>query len=47
MTESQSAHQEQLILDIPTLEVGPWPTGLTVFSREEMYDDFSKLEPIS
>jgi hypothetical protein len=26
-------------LDIPVLDVGPWPPGLELISREEMYGD--------
>lgn len=26
-------------LDIPVLDVGPWPEGLELISREEMYGD--------
>ena len=30
-------HDQMAILDIPSLDVGEWPAGLTLLSREDMY----------
>lgn len=39
LTEAQAVQHEQLsILDIPPLDLGLWPAGLTLLSREDMYD---------
>lgn len=30
-------HDQMAILDIPSLDIGEWPAGLTLLSREDMY----------
>lgn len=38
MVETKPYQQDQMaILDIPSLDVGEWPAGLTLLSREDMY----------
>ena len=32
----QSQHDQMAILDIPSLDIGEWPAGLTLLSREDM-----------
>jgi hypothetical protein len=40
ITQPKDNHQNQMaILDIPSLDIGEWPVGLTLLSREEMYGD--------
>ena len=40
MAETERSQQNQMaILDIPSLDIGTWPAGLTLLSREDMYDD--------
>ena len=40
MAETKHYQQDQMaILDIPSLNVGEWPAGLTLLSREDMYGD--------
>ncbi len=40
LTEAQAEQHAQLsILDIPPLDLGLWPTGLSLLSREDMYTD--------
>jgi len=40
MAETKRYQQDQMaILDIPSLDVGEWPAGLTLLSREDMYGD--------
>jgi len=40
MAEDQKSRGDQTaILDIPSLDVGDWPPGLTLLSREDMYGD--------
>lgn len=36
---NQSSQKLRSPLDVPILDVGPWPEGLKLISREEYYDD--------
>ena len=35
----QSQHDQIGILDIPSLDIGKWPAGLSTLSREDIYGD--------
>jgi hypothetical protein len=37
--EQKKSVTERPPLDVPVLDVGPWPEGLELISREEMYGD--------
>ena len=40
IAETKDYQQDQMaILDIPSLDVGEWPVGLSFLSREDMYGD--------
>lgn len=40
LADTQKPFNDQFsILDIPSLDVGEWPAGLTLLSREDMYGD--------
>jgi hypothetical protein len=40
MAETENHKQDQMaILDIPSLDVGEWPAGLSLLGREEIYGD--------
>lgn len=39
ITPTDNLQPDQMaILDIPSLDMGEWPTKLTLLSREDMYD---------